>query len=78
MTERRRRERQEEFGGGEGIQPASRLFVDELLLMSLIFGYALDARGTGKNVCTAEGIGVLFRFLVYVGADGRSECSGLS
>ena len=76
MTERRRRERQEEFGGRGGIQPASRLFVDELLLISLLLGKALAARV--KKRCTAEGIGVLFRFLVYVGADGRSEWSGLS
>ena len=36
MTERRRRERQEEFVGGEGIQPASRLFVDVLLIGYLV------------------------------------------
>ena len=55
MTERRRRERQEEFVGGGGIQPASRLFVDVLLLVTW---FRSSCTWNCKKICIAEGIAV--------------------
>ena len=66
MTERRRRERQEEFVGGGGIQPASRLFVDVLLLVTW---FRSSCTWNCKKNMYRRGYGS-FRFLVHAGPMG--------